>query len=231
MGGIIGRLFREFAITISVGDPRLRLGLADADADAVQPVAQAAHARASSTAPLQLDGEPIRRVAARLRAQPDWVMRHRQVTLAFSLVDPRRRRRCFRRHPEGASSRPRTRADHRDRRGRAGHVVRGDGAAPEARSADRREGPERRVVHRRTSAASAGRRTRRSSHHAQAARAAPVGGEMVARAARQAGAGPGHRSFLQNPPAIRIGGARHEVSYQYTLQGPDIEELYDGRTS
>ena len=36
----------------------------------------------------------------------------------------------------------------------------------------------------------------------------------------------GIRVFLQNPPAIRIGGQLTKSLYQYTLQGPDIKELY-----
>jgi len=37
---------------------------------------------------------------------------------------------------------------------------------------------------------------------------------------------PGVRAFLQNPPTIRIGGTLTKSLYQYTLQGPNIEELY-----
>jgi HAE1 family hydrophobic/amphiphilic exporter-1 len=37
---------------------------------------------------------------------------------------------------------------------------------------------------------------------------------------------PGIRAFLQIPPAIRIGGRLTKSAYQYTLQGPDTEELY-----
>ncbi len=37
---------------------------------------------------------------------------------------------------------------------------------------------------------------------------------------------PGMRTYLQNPPLIRIGGMRTRSLYQYTLQGPDIPELY-----
>jgi HAE1 family hydrophobic/amphiphilic exporter-1 len=37
---------------------------------------------------------------------------------------------------------------------------------------------------------------------------------------------PGIRVYLQNPPAIRIGGQVTKSLYQYTLQGPDIQELY-----
>jgi HAE1 family hydrophobic/amphiphilic exporter-1 len=37
---------------------------------------------------------------------------------------------------------------------------------------------------------------------------------------------PGVRVFLTNPPAIRIGGMMTRSQYQYTLQDPDTEELY-----
>jgi HAE1 family hydrophobic/amphiphilic exporter-1 len=37
---------------------------------------------------------------------------------------------------------------------------------------------------------------------------------------------PGVRAFVQNPPPIRIGGFMTRTLYQYTLQGPNTEELY-----
>ncbi len=37
---------------------------------------------------------------------------------------------------------------------------------------------------------------------------------------------PGIRVFLQNPPPIRIGGMVSRSLYQYTLQSPDTQELY-----
>ncbi len=37
---------------------------------------------------------------------------------------------------------------------------------------------------------------------------------------------PGIRAFLQNPPAISLGGRVSKSQYQYTLQGPDVGELY-----
>ena len=37
---------------------------------------------------------------------------------------------------------------------------------------------------------------------------------------------PGIRVYLQNPPVIRIGGQITRSLYQYTLQGPDTSELY-----
>ena len=37
---------------------------------------------------------------------------------------------------------------------------------------------------------------------------------------------PGIRVYMQNPPAIRIGGQVTAAQYQYTLQSTDLEELY-----
>jgi HAE1 family hydrophobic/amphiphilic exporter-1 len=37
---------------------------------------------------------------------------------------------------------------------------------------------------------------------------------------------PGVQVYIQNPPPIRIGGMMTRALYQYTLQGPDVEELY-----
>jgi HAE1 family hydrophobic/amphiphilic exporter-1 len=37
---------------------------------------------------------------------------------------------------------------------------------------------------------------------------------------------PGIRVYMQNPPAIRIGGQLTKSLYQFTLQGPDTKELY-----
>lgn len=37
---------------------------------------------------------------------------------------------------------------------------------------------------------------------------------------------PGISAFLQNPPLIRIGGTFTKALYQFTLQGPDLQELY-----
>jgi HAE1 family hydrophobic/amphiphilic exporter-1 len=37
---------------------------------------------------------------------------------------------------------------------------------------------------------------------------------------------PGIKVYLQNPPAIQLGGRMAKSQYQYTLQSPDTEELY-----
>ncbi|MGD0484214.1 MAG: efflux RND transporter permease subunit, partial [Gemmatimonadales bacterium] len=38
---------------------------------------------------------------------------------------------------------------------------------------------------------------------------------------------PGMQVFLQNPPAIRVGGRSSKAMYQFTLQSTDIDALYD----
>ncbi|QSJ16867.1 efflux RND transporter permease subunit [Nostoc sp. UHCC 0702] len=37
---------------------------------------------------------------------------------------------------------------------------------------------------------------------------------------------PGMKVFLQNPPAINIGGQQSKAQYQFTLQSPNVQELY-----
>ena len=39
---------------------------------------------------------------------------------------------------------------------------------------------------------------------------------------------PGIRVFLQNPPVINVGGRISKSQYQYSLQGPDLQALYGG---
>src|SRR3546814_18412767 len=37
---------------------------------------------------------------------------------------------------------------------------------------------------------------------------------------------PGIRTFVQNPPAVRVGARLSKAPYQYTLQDIDLDELY-----
>ncbi|MEL7640867.1 MAG: efflux RND transporter permease subunit [Solidesulfovibrio sp.] len=50
--------------------------------------------------------------------------------------------------------------------------------------------------------------------------------EVMQRLRREFAQVPGLRTYLQNPPPIRIGGRATKGQYQYTLQGPDTEELF-----
>jgi HAE1 family hydrophobic/amphiphilic exporter-1 len=50
--------------------------------------------------------------------------------------------------------------------------------------------------------------------------------EVIQRLRPKLAAIPGINAYLQNPPAIRIGGRLTKAQYQYTLQGTDTKELY-----
>ncbi|HEY9016383.1 MAG TPA: efflux RND transporter permease subunit, partial [Gemmatimonadales bacterium] len=52
--------------------------------------------------------------------------------------------------------------------------------------------------------------------------------EVARSLTRKLAAVPGLRSFVQNPPVINIGGRRSKSLYQFTLQSSDIGALYDG---
>ena len=49
---------------------------------------------------------------------------------------------------------------------------------------------------------------------------------VIARMRQKVAVVPGIRVFFQNPPPIRIGGTLTKSLYQFTLQSPDTEELY-----
>ena len=50
--------------------------------------------------------------------------------------------------------------------------------------------------------------------------------QIMAELRRRLAVVPGVQVFIQNPPPIRIGGMMTRALYQYTLQGPDTAELY-----
>ena len=52
--------------------------------------------------------------------------------------------------------------------------------------------------------------------------------EVARSLSRKLAAVPGIRVFVQNPPVINIGGRASKSEYQFTLQSSDIEALYEG---
>jgi hydrophobic/amphiphilic exporter-1 (mainly G- bacteria), HAE1 family len=52
--------------------------------------------------------------------------------------------------------------------------------------------------------------------------------EVVARLRPKLSQIPGMRALLQNPPPIQVGGQQSKSQYQFTLETPDIDELYRG---
>ena len=209
MGGIIGRLFREFAITISVAilvsgfvsltlTPMLcsRLLKPHGDGEA-RPLV---HVRRERVFDASLRG---------YERSLGWVMRHRPVDARVLGADPRARRACSGRSFRRGSFRPTTRArsTRPPKRRRARRSSRCCGSrSSRSRAAGDATRTSRRS--RRTSAAaSAARRTRRSSTSRSSRRAQrPPADEMVHELTRRMAGIPGLQVFVTNPPAIRIGG-------------------------
>ena len=54
----------------------------------------------------------------------------------------------------------------------------------------------------------------------------PAADKMVQILTRRLSGIPGMQAFVQNPPSIRIGGRGSKTLYQYTLQGLDVQALY-----
>ena len=50
--------------------------------------------------------------------------------------------------------------------------------------------------------------------------------QIIQQLRRKFAAVPGINIFLQNPPLIRVGGMLSKSLYQFTIQGPDLQELY-----
>ena len=232
MGGILGRLLHEFAVTIMRRDADLGLRLADADADAVQPhpaptSTTRKHGRVYAFSERVFDGV-LRRLQALAGAGS--CATSGLVLVAFAGVAI-----CTgvlfahdaERLPPDRGHRPDLRSSPR----------RAQDISFEAMSAHAAAGRRNRQARIRTS-------RRRCPPSAPAARSASLNAGRIfvalkprndssqrrrghAAAARpKLSQVPGIKAYLQNIPAIRIGGQITKSSYQYTLQGTDTDELY-----
>ena len=126
MGGVVGRLFREFAVTLRGRDSRLGARVADADADDVRAIAAARDPRQRRA--LRARSKRVQCPAARLRARSAlwcWAIASHAW---WSARDHGAHGRALRRHAEGFFPAAGHRADDRVYRGGAGRVVPGDGA-------------------------------------------------------------------------------------------------------
>ena len=232
MGGIVGRLFREFAVTLAVAIARLAGRLADHDADDVR----AAAARPSTS---ERHGRLYRAERARLRlaaraatsARLRWVLRHPRADAAGDAGDRSALNvYLYVDRPQGLLPA----AGHRA--GSSGSIQadqdisfqamqqQADASSSTIVSSDP-GGRERR----RASPAAAGdrRNTGAHVHRAEAARRAqglaPTRSSPGCAASSRACRAP--TLFLQAVQDMRVGGRQSNAQYQYTLQGDDLDEL------
>ncbi len=230
MGGIIGRLFREFAITISVAilvsgfvsltlTPMLCSRLLKSDTTT------------RSTAAGSRDREPVRRVAARLRAQPDVgdaaSARSRSCSRCSS---SRRPALLWTVIPKGLFPPDDTGSLNATTEAAQGTSFDEMLRFSSSRSARVAKDTNIAVVHGDVGGFGGSTNQGQFNITLKPAGQRPSADEMVHELTRQMSGIPGLQVFVTNPPAIRIGGRGSKTSYQYTLRGPDITNLYSEAT-
>ena len=215
-------------------DPRLGLRLADADADALQPLPQAPRRSVRH-------GPALRRASSGVFDGDARLLRDGACAGSSSTAPDDRLLGARPRSPRSSSSRtiPKGFLPSEDTgqifgftEAAAGDLVRGDGRAPEG-GRPRSSEADPNVDGFMSSCGAAATASARATPGSVFARLKPRSErklEPPTRSSRGCGRKlaqiPGIRVFLQNPPPIRIGGALTKSQYQYTLQGPDTDELY-----
>ncbi len=227
MGGLVGRLFREFAVTIGVAI--LVSGFVSLT---LTPMLTARFLRGGHGH----GGEGRWRSVERLyRAGErgyvrslDWVMRHRPLTMAFSALTLVATVVLFRVIPKGFLPSEDT--------GRIEASTEGpEGIAYEAMVAKQREVAaivrEHPAVEFVLSSLGGGGGPSTGNRGRLVVRLKPRGDrppvdQVMRELTRATAQVPGFQTFFRNPPPINIGGRRTSSSYQVSLQGADIASLY-----
>jgi HAE1 family hydrophobic/amphiphilic exporter-1 len=228
MGGILGRLFHEFAITIIAAiliSGLVSLSLTPMLASRfLRPSAQAHHGRFYAQSERVFQGmlDLYRRGLA-------WSIRHRRFTLVYSAVILAFTVYLFVHVPKGF-------LESEDTGQLSGSTEAQEGISYDAMVAHQQEAAailrqDPNVDAFMSSVGGRGGGTynqgsfflRLKPRHARQLDADGVIEALRPKLARV----PGLRVFLQNPPPIRIGGYQSRSAYQFTLQGTDTDELYD----
>ncbi|HXQ29415.1 MAG TPA: efflux RND transporter permease subunit [Gemmatimonadales bacterium] len=229
MGGIIGRLFREFAITIGAAivvsgfvsltlTPMLCSRL-------LRPMTEIAHGRWFNA------GERFfERVLGSYRRSLDWVMGHRPLTLLFSAGILAGTTALFIVIPKGLFPSSDTGLLQGTTEAAQGtsfaEMVRLQQLAAAALARDTNVAGFMSSV---GSGGAVGAANQGSFFIAlKPAGRRPSADAMVLELSRALGHIPGLNVYIQNPPAIRIGGRGSKSQYQFTLQGNDLTALYQG---
>jgi HAE1 family hydrophobic/amphiphilic exporter-1 len=229
MGGIIGRLFREFAITITASI--LVSGLVSLTLTPMlcsrflKPAGEVSHGRW-----YRATEEWFQRMLAGYERSLDWVMRHRPLTLVFSVVCLALTVVLFVLIPKGLFPSDDTGLLQGTTEAGQGvsytELVRLQQQAAALVLADSN-------VEGYLSSVGAGGPAGASNQGRLFIALKPAGKRppadvMVAELSRQLSRIAGLNVFIQNPPSIRIGGRSAKSLYQFTLQGNDVQTLYRG---
>jgi HAE1 family hydrophobic/amphiphilic exporter-1 len=226
MGGTIGRLFREFAVTISVAilvsgmvaltlTPMLCSRLLKADEET-----RKKHGRLFNLSEHAFNA--TRRAYERSLA---WLMRRRPIALAFSLAILAGTALLWKVIPKGLFPPDDTGSLNVTAQAPQGTTF--TEMLRIAQLASRRLSTDTNVASFTSNVGSmGGSNSVNFNVTLKPAGQRPPAEQMVHELTRVMSGIPGVEIFVSNPPAIRIGGRGSKTSYQYTLRGPDITQLY-----
>ncbi len=225
MGGIVGRLFREFAVTLSVAILISLVAVADDDADDV--LAPAALRKGPSPRPrVRLEraarSTSLRRGYERSLA---WGLDHGVIVMLILLATVLPQRLSVRGHSQGLLSAAGHRAADRLHPGRPEHLVPGDAAEAgglRQHRPRRSGGGECRRLHRRLRSAIPGFMFVALKPLSERKETVD---QVIARLRAKLANEPGANLFLNPVQDIRVGGRAANAQYQYTLQADDLDEL------
>ncbi|HEX9482936.1 MAG TPA: efflux RND transporter permease subunit, partial [Gemmatimonadaceae bacterium] len=221
MGGIIGRLFREFAITI--GAAIMVSGFVSLTLTPMLCARFLTSHEGETHGPLYNAFE--RGFAAMLRGYErtlGWAMKHRPLTLVFSVVILVLNGIIFNVIPKGLFP-----SDDTGLLNATTEAAQGT-SFPEMKRLQEKVNA---LVARDTNVAGYMSTVDRGNSGQvnivlKPAGQRPSADQMVQILTRRLSGIPGLQVFIQNPPSIRIGGRGSKTQYQYTLQGHDVATLY-----
>jgi HAE1 family hydrophobic/amphiphilic exporter-1 len=225
MGGIIGRLFREFAITIAVA-----ILVSGFIALTLTPMLCSRLLRARSDEPrhgslFNLSERGFDALRRGYERSLEWVMRHRPLTLVFSAVILALTGVLWTVIPKGLFP-----PDDTGSLNATAEAAQGTTFTEMLRYgklASSKLATDTNVASYTVNVGSMGPSNQVSfSISLKPAGTRPSADSMVHELTKVMSGIPGLQVFVTNPPAIRIGGRGTKTLYQYTLRGPDITQLY-----
>src|SRR5512146_2098057 len=227
MGGTIGRLFREFAVTISVAilvsgmvaltlTPMLCSRLLKSDEET-----RKRHGRL-----FNLSEGAFNATRRAYERSLDWLMRHRPIALAFSLAILAGTGVLWKVIPKGLFPPDDTGSLNVTAQAAQGTTF--TEMLRYAQLASRRLSTDTNVASFTSNVGSmGGSNSVNFNVTLKPAGQRPPAEDMVHELTRVMSGIPGLEVFVTNPPALHIGGHGSKSTYQYTLRGPDIRQLYD----
>ncbi len=206
------------------GDADLRLRLAVADADAVQPLPAAAGASRATAASTTASERFFDRLRDSYGRGLSWSLDHRRTTMAFLGLALALTGYLFVKVPKGFLPNEDT--------GSVSVFTQGaEGISPYAMMRHQQEAAAIVKAHPAVEqfmsfAGRGGNNAGTIFMRLKPLGTRPPAEQVVAELRKQLSVIPGLQVFIQIPPPIRLGGRFTQAQYQFTLQGPDTDELY-----